>query len=223
MAKNITDWLPDVYAEIGGNDCPVSKIETAIMESIRDFCDKTLTWKVNLDRISVVADTQSYALTIATSDIISIMSVKYKQNGLDDDQFVTLTPISEQDNDAYKQGGWEFSTSSSPSEFWVDSGRTLNLWPTPTDASLEGILVKVFIKPLITATEVEDFFYNDHKKVITLGAVSKLLQETNTSWANIEVGLLKGRQYISMCNDAIRIKKTGYTNKPLSVKFRRFV
>jgi len=223
MAKNITDWLPDVYAEIGGNDCPPSKIETAIVESIRDFCDKTLTWKVNLDRISVVADTQSYALTIATSDIISIMSVKYKQNGLGDDQFGTLTPITEQDNDVYKQGSWEFLTSSSPSEFWVDSGRTLNLWPTPTDASTEGLLVKVFVKPLVTATEVEDFFYNDHKKAVTLGAVSKLLQETNTPWANIEVGLLKERQYITMCNDAIRIKKTGYTNKPLSVKFRRFV
>lgn len=223
MATNITAWVPDVYTEIGGNACPVSKIETAIVESIRDFCDKTLIWKINLDRISVVADTQSYTLTTITGDIISIMSVKYKQNGLDDDQFATLTPIAEQDNDIYKSGNWEFLTSSSPSEFWIDSGRNLYLWPTPTEASTEGILVKVFIKPLVTAETVEDFFYNDHKRAITLGAVSKLLQETNTEWSNIEVGMLKEKQYLSICNDAIRVKKTSYTNKPLSVKFRRFV
>jgi len=223
MSVEIAKWIPDVFIEMGKTQCPPDKITKAIILSLQDFCTKTLLWEETLDRISIVANTQQYSLSHASGNIISVVNVLYKQNGLSDDQFKKLNPTSEFFEDNNSSGNWNYQTSTTPTKFYIKNDKTIYLIPTPTEASGEGLLVKVYLKPLSTATVVEDFFYNDHQETITLGAVSKLLSEEGVPWGNIEVGLLKARKFINQCNDILGVKTTGYTNRPLRVKLRRMV
>jgi len=225
MSVNITEIVPDVFIQLEANvGCPKSKVEHAIVIAVRRLCFKTLCWFKTLDKISIVAGTQGYALSSTDGDIISVNTVKYKQDGLDDDRFTQVSPTTEIYKDTNSLGGWNFVTGQIPNEYYISNGGTqINLLPIPTVASDEGLLVKVYIRPLLTATAIEDFIYNKYRDVIVNGAISKLLKENGTPWTNIEVGLLKEREFRSQCDDIIGENTKGYTNRPLSVRFRRQV
>lgn len=223
MSVNITEWVPDVFIEMGDTHCPPSKITQAIVFSIRKFCTKTLIWRKDLDRISIIDNIQEYSLSSTDGDIISIASVLYKQNALTDDQFKKLVPTSKAFEDENSSGSWNYQTSTIPNKFYIENDKKICLLPIPTEASTSGLLVSVYLQPLITATTVEDFFYNDHQETITLGAVSKLLLEERVPWTNIEAGLRKKINFMNQCNNTLGVRTTGYTNKPLRLRFNRMV
>ena len=223
MSVNITEWIPDVFIEIGDNQCPPSKIKKAIILSLREFCKKTLLWQKDLDSISITDNSQEYSLSSTDGDIISICNVLYKQDSLANDQFTRLTPTSKKYEDENSSGNWRYQTSVSPNRFYIENDKKINLVPIPTEASTDGLLVSVFLQPFITATAVENFLYVDHQELITLGAVSKLLSEEGTLWTNVEAGFRKKALFSSQCDDVSGIKTTGYTNRPLRVRFNRMV
>lgn len=140
-----------------------------------------------------------------------------------DDQFKKLTPTSKFLEDEISADSWNFQTAATPTKFYIGNNKKIYLVPTPTEASTEGLLVGVYLKPLSAAATVEDFFYTDHQEIITIGAVSKLLSEANTPRTDMDTGFRKELEFISRCNDVLGIKTTGYTNRPLKVRFKRFV
>lgn len=220
MATDLTDWSPDILPDIP--TVPIVAIISAVRDAAVEFCEKTHLWKVDLTRISVVADTQDYTLTPpASSALVIVDNVKYKQNGQDDDQFVTLDPISKEQQNLFQSGNWIFATAPTPSQYWVDNvDKDLHLIPIPEDASTSGLLVHVVLKPSATCTTVPDFLYDDHRKAIASGALSNLYAKKGMSWYDPKEAQVYGAMFANDCNNAAIKRITGATKRPLRVQFR---
>ena len=224
MATNLSSWESQILPDVTG--VPYPAIEKAVRKACIDFCEQTLLWTYTLDRITVAANTQSYTLTIPEAqygEIISVDDVKYKQDGLDDDQFVTLAPISKNQKDLHDTGSWSFRTSATPSGYWIDKDKDILLYNIPTEASTEGLLVRCNMRPTKTCTTVEDFLYNDHFETIGAGAKGKLFGHKGQSWYDPNLAGTFGSIFRIDINEAKKVKIIGYTKRPLKVRMREWL
>ena len=197
----------------------VASMDKALIAAGRKFCKGTLLWKITLDRISVVADTQGYELETDEGDLVAVDTVKYKQDGEDDDQFKTLDPIENITEDLQRSGSWEFLESTSPDTYSVDNDNNLTLYPIPTAASVNGILVKIVVMPSIGATTLPDFIGADYMDEIAQGALAWLFNEK-------EDFLRRDRataSFSAAIASAQWQRRIGKTNRPLRVRFQKFV
>jgi len=237
MATAIADWENKIMPDLPNVPYP------AMLDAVRDacikFCEETRLWTYTLDRISVVANTSSYALTPpAGGVIIGSDEVKYKQDGMDDDQFVSLAPLSREGMDrgfgsgsvgvhseygGYGGDAWEFQTAPTPSRFWLDNDKNLKLYRIPTVASDEGLLVRVILKPTDDCTTVEDFIWDDHRETIARGARADLLSRKGQPWYDPELAGFEGTMFRSGYNDARWIKTTDYTKRNTRVRMRAWL
>lgn len=232
MATNLTDWSSDILAHAKRATKP--SIINAVRGAAIAFCEKTWLWTATLPAISVLADNQDYALADPTdTEIIVVDNVKYKENGADNDQFRRLDPISETQMDLNDSGSWLYRESPAPTNFWVDVvEKTLHLYPIPTVASTDGLLVKVVVRPSDTCSAVSDFLYQEHSKTITNGALADLFSQEVMDWSDLTNPVafehllnkanLYDRWFKAGCNEAKFKKITGATKRPLSVRLQPF-
>lgn len=228
MSVNMTTWQPEIYTSIVG--VPTPGLIHAVRNTARQFCLETQLWTLELTRISVVANQNNYTITIPAAqyaELIVIDNVKYKQNGLDDDQFKDLDPISEEtmDKDERENDAWKYETAPTPTKFWMepDDDTTLYLYRKPTLASTSGLLVRVILMPSKTATVVPDFVYYKHEPTITKGTLAELYAMKTMPWYDPNLAGAWAAAFKAGIADAKMMKQTGLTNRPLSVRMRSFV
>ena len=221
--KNLTEWWAEIAPDVAG--VPMPAVQNAVRNACIEFCKVTLLWTYSLTRITVAADTQDYTLTIPDAqygNIISVDDVKYKQNGLDDDQFVTLDPVSENQKDLHRSGSWKFLTSTTPSGYWLDKDKTLYLDPTPSVASTSGLLVRVNLKPTRATTVVQEFIYTDHFETIGNGAKADLFARKAMSWYDPNLALAHKTIFTNAIDDAKWTKITAYTKRESRARMQHF-
>ena len=222
---SITKWKPLIVPQVPEGSWPM--MEWAVREAAIEFCEETHLWTYDLTRIDVEEDTQDYTLTVPSSqyaELEIIDSVKYKQNGQDDDQFVTLDPLSVNQADLEDSGSWIFLTSPTPSHFWVDNeDQELHLWRIPTVDSDEGLLVKTVLKPNDSCATLPDFLYNEHRRCIANGALSKLFGMKAMPWYDPVLSTEKMQLFNDGYNQAKWKKINGGTKRAAQVRMREFI
>lgn len=215
---NVTDWdtVVSYYAKDATNESTV--LAEAIVATIRDFCRFTHLWKQNLEDISVVADTARYTLTLPTTygdkaEIAVVNSVKFKQDGMDDDQYYPLTPTSRTYLDSYDTS-WEFRESPEARRWFYDHiTEELVLVDIPTIKSDDGLLVRVGLMPDITATTVPSFLLEKYKYAIAHGAAGYLMRMSNKRWHNRELGDYQWELYMNERMNAQQDHDLGFTDR----------
>ena len=227
MATDITDWAPEILPWVTG--VPIPAMELAVRNAAITFCERTLLWTATLDRVTVEEDTADYTLTVPEAlyaEIVKTESVKYKQDGEDDDQFINLLPMSEtqMDMDTFVSGSWKFWTAPTPTNHWMDiENKQLHLFRIPEDESSEGLLIQLSLKPNATTTTLPDFLYRDWRQAIGYGALGDLFQRKATPWFDQDAGLSYEIKFNNKCNEALNLKISGATKRPMRVKMRNFV
>jgi hypothetical protein len=212
----MTAWKNDVYPVLL---CPEPSLIEAVRSAARDFCNETHLWILALDRISVVANTQAYALAMPTAwltlaEIVIVDNVKYKQTGDTDDQFVTLDPVSENQKDLHDSGNWKFRTATIPNGYWVDlSEKKLYFYYIPTVASTTGLLVTAVLKPTLIATVVPEFLYDDYRDCITFGALAHLFNQRQARWFDPTLAEYYNAKFEAAYSDSKWRKITGATKR----------
>lgn len=227
----LLDWQDEIAKSVKGIDNAQysTLLEDEIRDTIRNWCHRTGLWWVDLDRITTIADQPDYDLSALLpsgneeAEIEIIESVKYKEDGADDDQFRTLDPIREWVENQFRHGSWNFGQSGDPYEFFYrEFDTTLFLNPPPENGSTEGLLIRVVLKPTHNATEVPDFFYNYYKTEIGVGVVASLMHLTNKPWSNEQLGDKKKAEYDSYVTMALQRKQSGYTKRRSHPEFPHF-
>lgn len=223
MATALTSWHKFIFPWIEG--LPEPAFLNAVRQSVIDFCEETLLLTETLAAISVVADQQSYSLTPLTSEsrIISVENVKYKVDGADNDQYKRLDPLSRLQEDRHQAGNWLFEESEQPSHFfnYQKSPATIYLWPIPTEASASGLLVRVCLRPTDTATSVEDWLYNFHRKTISFGALGRLFAQKAMPWYDPQLSIYYNEKFDERVNNEKWKKFTGAADTPMRVRLRK--
>ncbi len=223
-SKDIVDWRPDVRKYIKMPNANESLIDDEVRQACRDFLRETALWKYNLDRISVVADQAEYDFTDIDTDGINVFSAlataKYKEDGQDDDQFYDLTLETRETINKKYLDAWEFETNETPSDIYVTKEKKFRLYPIPTLASDEGLLLHVIVKPSNDATKVPLFVWEDHMRTISIGAASMLMGQTNRPWSDKKLSDRYWVQYTAKRDEAAFTKWDGRTKKSLRVNPR---
>ena len=182
-------WEKEILSRVPGVTRPA--LNTAVIDACQRFCEDTELYIQNLTAIDVAEDDRDYTLSAPTNTaFVNVLSVKYKENGADDDQFSDLSPMSEDEWQRYCGGPWRYNEADVPSKFWVDESFILYLYPIPTKASTGGLLVEVALKPSDSAAILPDFLYNNWRNDIAWGAIAYLLSMQGMSWYDPEASLV---------------------------------
>jgi len=226
--ENIDSWETEISIDVQGYTFPA--MQKAVRDAAITFCEKTHLWTDDLDRITVVANTPDYDLSLSMpaaiphGEIIGIDDVKYKQDGMADKQFVTLDPISENQMDLHDSGSWKWRTSSTPAKYYADKTHTiLYLKNTPTLGSANGLLVRAILRPAKDATVLEQFLYAQHYKAIADGAKGFLLGQSAQPWFNAQLAVMFGGAFSMAISEAKIQKVDRGTKRKMSVRMREWV
>lgn len=230
MSYDIIDWYPEINPDIPA--VPISAlIETVRAAAIR-FCEKTHLWTIDLTEIDVVDGTGDYTLTVPGAqyaELIEVQNVKFKQDGEDDDQYQRVNPISEVQMDLQRSAGWKSQSASGESkyEYYIDpvDKTTLTLVPTPDEDSTAGLLVKVVIKPLRTATVLPDFLYAEHREAIGFGAKANLFSRKGMIWYDQVESSKNEVLFQNACSNGKwrKVKGAAATGQPHIIQMRPMV
>lgn len=203
MATNITEWIPRIAPAV--SLCPSQTIKEAVVNTCRDFCQKTHLWDNNaLTAIDVVDGTADYALTSALGDIACINAVEL------DGTPISPTTVEELDR---RNRLWRQTVTARSSWYIFGMADSIKLVYEPDDDITGGLEVWVSLKPLKTATTVEDFLYRDFEQAIENGAKGELLIIPGMPWSNLELGSYFVTQYEGARDTAKTQRFTGRTNK----------
>lgn len=239
MAANISAWYPEVRGLILG--VPPEVLLSTIVKAVRKFCEETHLWTETIEED--VPDAQAYVdLTHAAFDIIAVKNVKYKPakadgTESDDDQFATINPCTEEDQDKVTSGTWEFQTITNPSSYFVDMDdpdtiRFLGTIDLGTDANgdaittnIDGLRAKVVAMPLESATSVDDSFWavTDHRDAITDMAASILFGKVGMPWGNLQMSQHYKSEFNFKCADVKMKRMSSNTYKTNRIRMRPFV
>ncbi len=221
---NFTDWKPEILPDIPIVSDPA--LIVGVRNAARTFCEKTHLWTYKLDRIDIVADQPEYALIIPpalNAELVAVENVKYKQDGFADDQFVFLDPLSERQQDLEDYANWPYRTAPQPRFFLVDipSGQ-MRLVEIPTEASTQGLLVKVSLRPTLTATTVPDWIREEYKDTIAYGALADLFLRPGATWAAPQTAALFEEKFASGIGQGNYDQYTGHTNRKMRARNQEF-
>lgn len=208
MATSLNEWIPDIAPEVPM--CPNQVIKKETLEICRDLCENTLLWDGNeLAAINIVADTPEYALVSASGDIVSIDSVE-----------IDGVPITGKTENELNNSGiaWRDETENPPQHYLLNQrSDNIRLVYTPSEAIAGGLVVWVNLKPLRTATTVEDFLWDHYRDLIAIGAKSRILGIRGMPWYDPKQAGSYEMEYTVKRNAALMKKFSGRVRGDLQV------
>ena len=199
MTVPLTQWYDRVAA--GLRLCPNPLIKKELIDVLRFFCKETCLWYEQLEDIDTVAEQASYALTSSNGDVASIRRAELSG--------VRLDPTSETVLDR-ESTDWRTKIGAVDSYF-MGADRNIRLVYKPVDAVTDGLAVWVNLMPLLTATEVEDFIFNDYRDIITLGTRARLLAHPDRPWSAPAAAMAYEEKFMAQVDEVKRDANQLYT------------
>ncbi len=220
----ISAWATDILPKVPG--VPWPGFIKAVRDAAWDFCRQTLLHSAWLDRISTVASTPEYALALPSTGyehvrIWNIDQLFFKQNGLPDDQFAPLDPASEQELERVCGTSWRFATGPDPVEYICAEYNPFNIRfrPIPTLASASGVLIRVNVVPIETATDIEEWLYYRWREEIKAGALAELYSHKAAPYYDPQLATAWGIVFRDGIANAKIKKISGRTKRPTQTNF----
>lgn len=212
MPTPFADLLPEVLPDVPG--CADLVAERAIRNAAIRFCQESKLYRQDLTPINVVADEPEYTVTPpAGYALVDIRRALFDGQPL---YFISQDELDRLWNDATTRVNhflthdsgldtdtWQTATSSRPKYFFQPDKEKVRLVGIPTVAVTGGLELNVALKPTPTATQIEDWLYNDHFRTLAFGALGELLKIPQKPWT--DKGL--SDHYESLFREGIGIAK----------------
>jgi len=199
VAENITSWLPLIPIPM----VPTQAKKEAIINGCRDFCQHAHLWDNQaITAINVVDGTHTYTLASADGDICVIDYVQVDG--------APINPVSINELNK-KATDWKALTSPRSSMYLLGMADEIRLVYEPSEDIAGGLEVWVCLKPLETATSVEDFLWRDYKKAIAYFAMSEIYSLPGMPWTDFKQSIIFEEMYEAKRFQAMSKKFTGRT------------
>lgn len=143
---NLTEWLDEIMPSVSG--ITVALASRHIIGGVIDFCNMSLVLTEELAPIDVVADTASYSLApvTANTEIAQVLEVYVNNCWI---PVTNWTKVNSDYSNAKVRTGDAIGYIQARED-------VLTLFPIPRIAYTDGLKVKVALRPIRTATEIED-------------------------------------------------------------------
>lgn len=168
-------FYPDVLPELPGAPLPV--VDHYLRNATIEFCERTRAYVVDLALIDAVAEQMSYPLVMpADTELVDVVSAKYLGE--------SITPKSPGYLDD-KYGDWTVETGT-PEHYTHQATDAILLVPAPADAATDALKIKASIRPALSATGVDDWFFNLYRLSLAAGCKAKMMAMKDVTWADPE-------------------------------------
>jgi len=217
------DMESEIAPYITGLDRPA--LVKAVLDTAREFCRRTHIYSADLTAISVVADDYDYALTPPSGyKILGVDTVQFKATGADNDQYRYLEPMSKREMENFLQHAWRYSEAPEPEKFYVSQAMVLFLYPIPTVAATNGILVTCSMRPADDAVAYPDILEDNWKAAMRAGTLAFLFSQKALPWYDPQAAVAWAGMFDEQVSEAAwdKVMGSGTTRWEQKVKFPFF-
>lgn len=182
--------------------CPDPLITNALRRSAEEFYARSLIKRVELDAVTTVSATAEYALTLPTGYVLA----KALHVWLDD---LEITPIGMDDRDGICST-WRDETDE-PDYFYLPDPEHIGLFKTPDGAYT--VVVEAALQPSYTATDIDDWVYQQFREGLAHGAKARLMEQPGKSWSS-EAAVYHNDMFEQAIDKAMDKANRGFARSP---------
>lgn len=177
-------------------DCPIALLDQTARRIARQFCEDTQAWQYDLSPIRIRADKRDYQLSLDDIDCAEIFRVWSVRIVKDED----TSP------DGVLQDPQEHYT------LIGDHHQKLRFTCTPKETISKGLRVRVSLRPLRTATEIECFMFDEYYEGLASGVMGTLMAMPKKPWTDLRTSREMKHQYATAIAEARIAVSRGYMN-----------
>jgi len=173
----LSTLVPDVQVAIP--EIPSFVAERQLLRATRDFAEATRAWRVNV-QISVTTTVPAVnisGLLPANTELVDVVSIKNTGGG------APLVPRTYAWLDK-NTSDWHNDTDLNAKWYVLDGNNSVRFVPTPSTTVAALYDARVAVKPLLTATVIDDIVANKYDEVLVHGALSKLYLLPRKPWTD---------------------------------------
>ncbi len=177
----LTDLVIDIRSEIPG--IPSFVAERQLMRAARVFCQETRAWRVDF-LLSVVGSVPTSVLTSQLptgTELVDIISIKNTAGG-EPVKAKTYTWLDQNTSD------WRSETDLNAKYYVLDGNNTIRLVPTPSVTTASLYDIRLAVKPLRSATALDDVLVNKFDEDLIHGGLAYLYLIPNKPWSDPGMG-----------------------------------
>ena len=184
-----SDLVNRLAASVPG--CPQPVILTHICSAAIEACERTGAWRYQQADVDLTAGTSSYAFVPpdAETEVHTILTATVNGNRLVPatlEQVVSRYP---------KYPSTVVAERTTPQYLVHINPDTFDVAPVPDDSTTYTVKMFLALKPIRTATGMEDTVMDDLETVIMHGALQHLLVLPETTWSDRELAAYHAKQY----------------------------
>ena len=220
MARDIIDFLPRVAA--AAPFCPTTVILDKIIEALRLFCHESKLWVYQLESQSFIKDQRGYDIPTMNelnsgnplntlAEVVAIDHVEINERSIETISEAYLNEM---------ERSWRVYSEPEPRRFYMGPERTIQFVYKPSQATTSNVDIWVSVKPLWTATQVEDWFYNDWRRAIEYASQALCMEIPQQPWTDLQMALGYWEKFNEQLDDAHDHKQAGYGDHSASYYWR---
>jgi len=210
------DFLSRILIEVPG--CAEISALLAIKDTCIEFCEKSLILVRDHEPITVYQNEVDYDLEAPAGMLVVKVMKAWMENSPIDPMFPDIV----RDASVYNR---EYSSyqaaASTPRRYLQKSERTISVWPLPDKTYVNGLTLRVALKPSRNSTSVDDVIYEDYADTIAAGALSKLMRSSGKPYTDLRLAEDRRREFMTGVNVARQRSGHGHVRSNLSVRLRR--
>lgn len=207
--KTWADFKDWVLPEVTG--AATELVEFYVREAATEFLRKTGILKVEIDPIALTAEVPTYDVDVPSGYGVARL----------EDLWLGEQPLFPRSTDQLAQmySNWQ-TVEGLPLYYFNEDPLTVRLVPVPDRSDYDNVTGWAVLKPLRTATGVEDWIFEDWVDVIAAGAKSMLMAMKQKPWTDPARSAELRVEYYAGCDRAkIKVNQSG-TRGPLRVQMR---
>lgn len=210
------DFLSRVLIDAPG--CPEVLALLAIKDTCIEFCEKSLVLTRDHDPVTVKEGEVDYDLDPPSGYLVS----KVMKAWLNHDELAPVAPDFVGDAAVYNRQFAAYEAAPSlPTRFLQKDERTITLWPVPDKDYVNGLTMRIAIKPTRASRSVDDAVFEDYAETIASGALWRLLGSVGKAYTNTQSAVAHKMLFNQGLNVARQRATKGHVRSNLSVRLRR--
>lgn len=176
----ISALVPDVRVEIP--EAPSFVAERQLLRAAREFLEQTRAWRINVQvsTTATIATVDLTALLPADTELVDTISIKNIAGG----EPVEPRTYSWLDTNS---SDWRSDTTLDAKWFVLDGNNTIRFVPTPSTTVANQYDVRLAVKPLLSATVIDDIVANKYDEALIHGALGKLYALPRKPWTDMNL------------------------------------
>jgi hypothetical protein len=195
--------------------CPQPVIEQYVRDAAIDACERTLAWRYEQPLIRLTPGVYDYPYEQPTGSEVHAV-ITSSVNGYPIDPMTV-----EQIHSRYPDWpNYDVSRRATPRFLVHLDDDTFGVAPLPDDSEPYDLKMMVALKPLRTATGMDQTAMDDLENVIMHGALRDLLILPNKNWSDRELASYHAKQYISKTAERRARTMLGAGRASVSVQMR---